>query len=142
MNNETNLREMAGELPALEEGWREVGFRLVDLSLNVVMTEGAADEAAGTGEKCYRTFYGRRAPCRKCAAAETFRDGAPRSVICERGRGRTKVRCRADAYPVRDAAGLLWGVIERIFEETPRPEKTKQRKATTENVSDGIDPQG
>ena len=77
MNNETNLREMAGELPALEEGWREVGFRLVDLSLNVVMTDGASDEAAGTGEKCYRTFYGRRAPCRKCAAAETFRDGAP-----------------------------------------------------------------
>ena len=142
INGETSLREMAGELPAVEDGWREVGFLLVDLSLNIVMTEGDIKEKSEAGEKCYRLLHGRRAPCRKCAAAETFRDGAPRSVICERGRGRTKVRCRADAYPVRDAAGLLWGVIERIFEETPRPENTKQRKATTENVSDGIDPQG
>ena len=93
INGETSLREMAGELPAVEDGWREVGFLLVDLSLNIVMTEGDIKEKSEAGEKCYRLLHGRRAPCRKCAAAETFRDGAPRSVICERGRGRTKVRC-------------------------------------------------
>ena len=128
INGETSLREMAGELPAVEDGWREVGFLLVDLSLNIVMTEGDIKEKSETGEKCRRIFHGRRTPCWKSAAAETFRDGEPRSVICERGRGKTKIRCRADAYPVRDAAGLLWGAVERIFEET------------TENAPEGIDP--
>ena len=138
MNNETNLREMAGELPALDDGWREVGFRLVDLSLNVVMTEGAADEAAGTGEKCYRTFYGRRAPCRKCAAAETFRDGAPHSSLCERGWGRMRTRFRTETYPVCDAAGRVWGAVERISEETAPPKAAKHRKESMENAPEAI----
>ncbi len=140
MSDETSLREMAGELPAAEDGWREVGLRLVDLSLNVVMTEGAAKEPEGIGEKCYRIFYGRRAPCRKCAAAETFRDGEPHSAICERGWGRSRTRFRTETYPVRDATGTLWGVVERVFEETARRKKTKHRKETTENASGRIDP--
>ena len=134
MNGETTLREMAGELPAVEDEWREVAFRLVDLGLNVVMTEGAAGDTAGTGEKCYRTFYGRRAPCRKCAAAETFRDGAPHSAICERGWGRSRTRFRTETYPVCDAEGRVWGAVERILEETARPKATKHRKETTENA--------
>lgn len=130
---------MAGELPAVEDGWREVGFLLVDLSLNIVMAEGEINGTSEAGENCRRIFHSRRTPCWKSAAAETFRDGVPRSVICERGRGRTKIRCRADAYPIRDAAETLWGVIERIFEEAARPETTKGRKEMTENASDGID---
>ena len=129
---------MAGELPAVEDGWREVGFLLVDLSLNIVMTEGDITEKSKAGEKCYRLLYGRRAPCRKCAAAETFRDGEQHSVICERGRGRTRIRCRADAYPIRDAAGRLWGAVERIFVEAARPEKTKHGKETTGNDPEAI----
>ena len=138
MNGETNLRKMAGELPSVEDGWREIGFRLVDLSLSIVMTEGAAEGSAGTGEKCYRTFSGRRAPCRKCAAAETFRDGAPHSTICERGWGRSRTRFRTETYPVRDATGMIWGAVERISEETARQEKTKRRKETTKNAPLGI----
>jgi hypothetical protein len=115
----------------VEDGWREVGFLLVDLSLNIVMTEGDIKEKSKAGEKCYRLLYGRRAPCRKCAAAETFRDGEQHSVICERGRGRTRIRCR-------DAAGRLWGAVERIFVEAARPEKTKHGKETTGNDPEAI----
>ena len=129
---------MAGELPAVEDGWREVGFLLVDLSLNIVRTEGDIKEKSETGEKCRRIFHGRRTPCWKSAAAETFRDGEQHSVMCERGRGRTRIRCRADAYPVRDAAGRLWGAVERIFVEAARPEKMKHGKETTENDPEAI----
>ena len=138
ITSETSLREMAGELPAVEDGWREVGFLLVDLSLNIVMTEGDIKEKSETGEKCRRIFHGRRTPCWKSAAAETFRDGEQHSVMCERGRGRTRIRCRADAYPVRDAAGRLWGAVERIFVEAARPEKTKHEKETTGNDPEAI----
>ena len=131
---------MAGELSAVEDGWREVGFLLVDLSLNIVITEGDIKEKSETGEKCRRIFHSRGTPFWKSAAAETFRDGKPHSVVCERGRGKTKIRCRADAYPIRDATGMLWGVVDRIFEETPRPDTAIQRKETTENLSDGNDP--
>ena len=138
MNGETNLREMAGELPAVEDGWREVAFRLVDLGLNVVMTEGAAGDAAGTREKCYRTYYGRRAPCRKCAAAETFRDGTPHSTVCERGWGQSRTRFRNETHPVCDAEGRVWGVIERISEETARPKAAKHRKESMGNAPEAI----
>ena len=129
---------MAGELPAVEDGWREVGFLLVDLSLNIVMTEGDIKEKSEAGEKCYRLLHGRRAPCRKCAAAETFRDGAPHSSLCERGWGRLRTRFRTETYPVCDAAGRVWGVIERISEETAPPKAAKHRKESMENAPEAI----
>jgi hypothetical protein len=125
LNSEGKLRDMIGPLHGEEEGWREIGLCLVDLGLNVVMREGRIGDVGAEGEKCYRAFHGRRAPCRGCAATETIRDGEPHSSVCERGWRGTRTRCRVDAYPVRDATGVLWGVVERIFEGVSRQKKAE-----------------
>ena len=87
MSNMT-LRELISKetaFPVADDGWREEGLFMVDLGLNVVLSEGPLVESAGAGGKCYRIFRRRTAACHKCAALETIRDGTPHSVFLETG---------------------------------------------------------
>ncbi len=113
--------------PIAEDGWREEGLFMMDLNMNVVLSEGSLAESAGAGGKCYGIFRRRRAACHRCAALETMRDGMPHSVFFESGGRRERKRFRIDTLPVRDGEHVVWGVVERVLRDA-REEKTAIRR--------------
>jgi hypothetical protein len=133
---ETILRTLASALStngAKENGWQETALFLVDLSLNVIVSEGSVREGETLGEetagqKCYRVFHRRRAPCRKCATLETMRDGMPHTLFTETGGRKKRTRYRIDTFPIRDGAGKIWGVAERVFREMEKETLSKKEK--------------
>lgn len=129
--SDMTLRELISKetaFPVADDGWREEGLFMVDLGLNVVLSEGPLAESAGAGGKCYRIFRRRTAACHKCAALETIRDGTPHSVFCETGGRRGRKRFRIDAFPVRDGQNAIWGVVERVMRDVKEETAAERRK--------------
>lgn len=128
---DVTLRDLISKeaaFPIAEDGWREEGLFLVDLSLNVILSEGVIGESAVAGTKCYRIFRRRGAPCPRCAALETIRDGIPHSVFFETGGRHGRKRFRIDALPVRDGENIIWGVVERVLRDVKEETAAERRK--------------
>ena len=126
-----SLRELISQetaFPVADEGWREEWIFMVDLSLNVVLSEGPLAESAAPGGKCYRIFRRRNAACHRCAALEAIRDGMPHSVFLETGGRHGKKRFRIDAFPLRDGNNVIWGVVERVLRDVKAETAAERRK--------------
>ena len=129
--SDASLRELISKetaFPVVDEGWREEWIFMVDLSLNVVLSEGPLAESAAPGGKCYRIFRRRNAACHRCAALEAIRDGMPHSVFLETGGRHGKKRFRIDAFPVRDGNNVIWGVVERVLRDVREKTAAERRK--------------
>ena len=128
---DVTLRELIlneAVFPVADDGWREEGLFMVDLGLNVVLSEGSLAESAEAGGKCYRIFRRRTAACHRCAALETIRDGTPHSVFFESGVRHGKKRFRIDAFPIRDGQNTIWGVVERVLRDVKEETAAERRK--------------
>ncbi|MGM0500920.1 MAG: PAS domain-containing protein [Bacillota bacterium] len=120
---ESNLRE---NQQFLENVFNSIkaGITVLDTKLNIVRTNpwirGLYDaDGSLKGEKCYQVYNHRNKPCDDCPVINTLKTGESHSgeIITEDG------KCiELFAYPLKNEAGELQGVIEYANDITERKE--------------------
>jgi len=102
-------------------------IKIVEKDRTIVFINKAAQETVGkkllksVGNKCYKEFWHRKAPCPHCIMDETFKSGSPQSATVkleENGDGAATMEL--STFPVKDSSGEVVYGIEIVRDVTER----------------------
>ncbi len=128
---------------ALEEGRRflknvfdaiQDGLSVLDRDLNIVqvnpwMERKYREAMPLCGKKCYAVYQHRSSPCPWCPTLKTMASGVPETTLVPYPAGEApKGWIELTAYPLRDEAGELHGVIEHVKDVTDRRRAEEERR--------------
>ena len=127
-DKQAEILKSKNTLQALFDGITD-GISIIDRDYGVLAINRANVRFVGKphdailGERCYKLFWDRDAPCEECPATETFTTGLPaiaaQQVLRE---GRTAKTFEAQTYPLADEQGRTSQVIFLARDVTDRRE--------------------
>ncbi|MEW6358736.1 MAG: PAS domain S-box protein [Planctomycetota bacterium] len=144
---EEHIRRTEREKAAILDSMSELVL-YHDADMRIVQANRAAARSARmtplqlAGERCYRVWHGRSEPCERCPVRAALQTGQIQEAETGSPQGRLWF---VRAYPVRDAAGAVAGVVEVVLDisdrkraETALAAEKERLRVTLQSIGDGV----
>ncbi len=134
---EEALRTEEREKAAILNGLKDVIVEYVDADMRVIWANATFREQVRTPvedithEHCFRLLQGRESVCPDCPAAKSFETGQAEEAEVVTPDGRTLI---ARSNPVRDAEGVIVGVVHVAMDITARTQAEENLRRAKESV--------
>jgi two-component system cell cycle sensor histidine kinase/response regulator CckA len=129
---------LQGVFDAIQDGLCVLDTDLSIVRVNRWMEEQYADKMPLVGKRCYDVFQGRQTPCIWCPCLETLKTGEAHSEEVpypEPLLGNQTGWREISAFPLRDAQGMVVGVIEYVKDVTERRQAEEALQRRTEQLA-------
>ena len=130
---EQALREEGRFLQAVFDAIQD-GMTIVDCEFNIVrvnpwMEKVYASQVPLVGKKCYKAYHKRESPCPRCPTIRTLTTGEAHCNIVPSPSEENPTRwIDLSAFPLKNPAGRVVGIIEHMKDITPRKQAEKELK--------------
>ncbi len=129
---------LQGVFDAIQDGLCVLDSDLNILRVNRWMEEMYADQGPLVGRRCYEVFQGRQTPCLWCPCLETLKTGEAHSeeVLYPLPSLDSQTGwLELSAFPLRDAQGMMVGVIEYVKDVTERRQAEEALQRRTDQLA-------
>jgi len=138
---EEALRKSEQFLQSVFDGIQD-GINVLDTDLNIVrvnvwMERMYASQMPLQGKKCYSVYSQRESPCPWCPALPTLETGEVHSEVVPYPSEKDPTGwIDLSAFPLKDAAGHVVGIIEHVKDITERVQAEEERERLLEQIQE------
>ena len=132
-------RFLAGVFDAIQDGLNVLDRDLNVLRVNARTEQKYAARAPLVGRKCYEVFQGRDAPCPDCPSLRAMDSGQTQvAIVPYPSYGAPEGWMELSAYPLKDDAGNVVGVIEYSKDITDRKRAEESLSTSERKLSNAM----